>query len=271
MARGVGAGLRPAFQYETEKILKHFDFMEVSHRGGLELIDALTPFIGNIPMLLHSLNLSLGSVEPPPQHRVDFLKQVVEKIDPSVVSEHLSYSRNKDIEIDSFLALPYVEEAVEVASANIRNLSVALGKPIAMENVTHDFTWPGSVFSEAEFIKRVLETADCGLLLDVTNLHINSRVHAYDPYEFLSVIPKERIVQMHVAGYSFGEGGQMMDTHSGGLHADVLALVEWTLRHTACDQVILERDIEINQFDDILPDLTLLKELYAKYRNPVKL
>lgn len=269
MARGVGVGMRHAFKHETEKVLKHADFLEISQRGGLEMVGRdLAAYIGKLPMVVHSLNLSLGSVEPPPQHRVDALKKAVDVLNPSIVSEHLSYSRNQEIEIDNFITLPYNDESIEVVSANIRNLSAFLGKPMAMENVTHLFTWPGAQYSEAEFIKRVLETADCGLLLDVTNLHINAHTLGYDPYEYLEQLPAERIVQMHLAGHSVVEG-MLEDSHKGGIHPDVLALAEWTLRNTPCDQLIIERDNDIQTFDDLLPDLQLCKDLYAKYRKPI--
>lgn len=222
-------------------------------------------FLGKMPVVIHSINLSLGSVEPPAEHRVESLKRTADFVNASWVSEHLSYSRFGDIEIENFIALPYTDEAIEVASKNIRNLQDVLGRPMIMENVTHHITWPTRQYSEAEFIKRVMLSADCGLLLDVTNLYLNSTVHKYDPYEFLKTIPRDRVVQLHLAGHGVVDG-ELVDSHIGGIDPKVMELTEWVMNHTSCDAMIIERDNELESFDDILGDLELCRSIYTKYR-----
>jgi uncharacterized protein (UPF0276 family) len=269
MAKGVGVGLRPQFQASTDLIFQHVDFLEYNQKGGLQMIKRdLDPFVGKMPIVIHSINLSLGSVEPPPQHRIDLLKETVEHVKPSWVSEHLSYSRYDDIEIDNFIALPYTDEAIEVVTTNIKNLQNMLGLTMAMENVTHSFTWPGKQYSEAEFLKRVMETADCGMLLDVTNLYINSRQHGYDPYEYLEALPKERIMQLHLAGHTVADG-KLNDSHVGGIDPEVLKYAEWVLKHTPCEALVIERDSELEGFADLMEDIQFCRDLYTKYRHRV--
>jgi uncharacterized protein len=265
MARGVGVGFREEMAAQTEVILEQVDFLEYNFNK-LDYEEELSPFLGRMPIVVHSVNLSLGSVEPPPAHRVELLKQAVQRIRPSWVSEHLSYSRAEGIEINNFIAIPYTEEAIENVAGHIRNLSQTIGCQIAMENITHPFTWPGSQYSEAEFIREVLERADCGLLLDVTNLYLNALTFGYDPYAFLEALPKERILQLHLAGHST-RNGELLDTHVGGIHPEVMKYTEWVLKNTPCDALIIERDNEFSCFEDLLPDLQLCRELYKKYRN----
>lgn len=270
MTRGVGVGLRPQFQENTDLIFQHVDFLEYNQKGAWEMIKRdLEPFVGKIPVVIHSINLSLGSIEPPPQHRIDLLKETVEWVKPSWVSEHLSYSRHEDIEIDNFIAMPYTDEAIEVVSANIRNLQKELGMTIAMENITHTFTWPGRQYTEAEFIKRVMEKADCGMLLDVTNLYLNARMHGYDPYEYLETLPKERIMQLHLAGHTEIDGN-LIDSHVGGIHPEVLQYAEWVLKQTPCEALVIERDSELAGFHDLMADIHFCRELFNKHRQPVK-
>ncbi|WP_139488236.1 DUF692 domain-containing protein [Brevibacillus dissolubilis] len=270
MARGVGVGFRPEFAGQSEQVLKHVDFLEYNQRRSLEMVrQDLTPYLGQIPVVIHSLNLSLGSVQPPPEHRLEAIKRTADLVDASWVSEHLSYCRHDDIEVDNFIALPYTDESIEIVSRHIINLKNLLGRPVIMENITHSFVWPDKQYSEAEFIKRVLEKADCGLLLDVTNLYLNSTTHGYDPYEFLQTIPADRVVQLHLAGHSEVDG-QMVDSHVGGIDATVLGYTEWILKHTACDAMTIERDSEMSSFDDLLDDLQLCRELYTKYgKSPI--
>jgi hypothetical protein len=224
----------------------------------------VSPFVGKIPILIHSINLSLGSIEPPPQDRIQRLKNTVNSIRPSWVSEHLSFNRSSEIEIDSFIPLPYTEEAVTVVTKNIQMLKKELGVPIAMENITHDFSWPESEYTEAEFISRVIEKADCGLLLDITNLYINAHNLGYDPYKFLDSLPKDRIMQLHVAGNGH-EHGKLIDTHVGGIHPEVLRYMEWIFRNTPCRAALIERDTDLYCVEDLLPDIQVCKEVYHKY------
>ena len=268
MARGVGIGLREEMKGQEQAILEQVDFLEYNFKPTYE--EDLAPYLGRMPVVVHSLNLSLGSVEPPPAYRVDRLKQAVELIRPSWVSEHLSYSRANGIEISSFIALPYTEEAIDQVAGHIRNLSQTIGCPIAMENVTHSFTWPGSEYTEAEFIRQVLERADCGLLLDVTNLYLNAQTHGYDPYAYLESLPKDRILQLHLAGYTT-VNGEAIDSHVGGIPSDVMKYAEWVLKNTPCEAMVIERDNELSCFEDLLPDLEICRELYNKYRKPMRL
>ena len=270
MARGVGIGYRSQFADASELLLQHVDFLEYNQRPILEAVQAdLGPFLGKLPVVIQSINLSLGSIEPPPEHRVEALKQTADFVNASWVSEHLSYGRFGDIEIENFIALPYTDEAIEVVSKNIRDLQNFLGRPMIMENVTHHITWPVRQYSEAEFIKRVMMSADCGLLLDVTNLYLNSVFHKYDPIEYLKTIPRDRVLQLHLAGHS-ETYGELMDSHVGGIDPKVMELTEWVLNNTSCDAIIIERDSELDTFQDVLDDLALCRSVYNKYRGALK-
>ena len=61
----------------------------------------------------------------------------------------------------------------------------ALGVPLAIENVS--FYWhPGRAeMGEAEFLARVCEAADCGLMLDVNNAYVNSLNFGFDVDEWM--------------------------------------------------------------------------------------
>ncbi|ARU60910.1 hypothetical protein CBW65_07200 [Tumebacillus avium] len=269
MAKGIGVGLREEFIEEREAVLRHVDFLEINQKADVEQTkEELAGFVTEIPIVIHSLNLSLGSITPPPAHRVEALVETVLAVNPSWVSEHLSYSRFDDIEIDNFIALPYTEEAVEVAGANIKRIQERIGRRMAMENITHTFIWPGNQFSEAEFLKKITERADCGLLLDVTNLYLNAKTIGYDPYEFLETLPKDRIMQLHLAGHT-EVNGVLYDTHVGGIHPEVLGYAEWVLNNTSCEALVIERDADLIEFHDLLPDLEFCRNLYNKYRKGV--
>lgn len=226
----------------------------------------IAELITRVPTLLHSLVLSLGTAGPVSVDRVAKVERAADAIGASWVSEHLCFSYADGIAVPALTPLPFHEEAVETAAANLRVIQSHLKRPLIVENVTNAFVWQDNQYTEAQFVAKVLEKADCGLLLDVTNLYINSKNFGYDPYDFLREIPAERVVQMHLAGHSATEDGRLHDTHEGGLHPDVLKLTEWVLRHTPCQALVVERDSDLRSFADLEYDLALCRDLYRKWR-----
>lgn len=85
------------------------------------------------------------------------------------------------------------------------------------------------------------DRADCGLLVDVTNLFINSRNHGFDPPAWLDAIDVERIVQLHIVGYSMKDG-RHRDGHGEVIQPELLELAGEVKRRAPVRAVILERD-----------------------------
>ena len=65
---------------------------------------------------------------------------------------------------------------------------------------------------ECTFVREVTERADCWLLLDVNNVFVSSFNHGFDPVRYIETIPKDRVVQFHLAGHS-DVGTHKIDTH----------------------------------------------------------
>jgi uncharacterized protein (UPF0276 family) len=88
----------------------------------------------------------------------------------------------------------------------------ALGRRIALENVSSYLTFCDSVLREWEFLAAVAERADCGILLDVNNVFVSAFNHGFDAQTYLAGVPVERVVQFHLAGHS-DHGTHLLDTH----------------------------------------------------------
>ena len=71
---------------------------------------------------------------------------------------------------------------------------------LVIENVS-TYLMPNAEMSEAEFIREVIQHADCDLLLDVNNVYVNSINHGSDAFGFIQKMPKERIRYLHIAGH----------------------------------------------------------------------
>jgi uncharacterized protein (UPF0276 family) len=134
---------------------------------------------------------------------------------------------------------------------------------------------------EAEFLARVCEAADCGLMLDVNNAYVNATNFGFDVDEWMATAPLERVVQMHVAGHDWfseatwkagpvprdareREGKLIVDTHGSDCCDDVLALLERTLRKTGAVPVLLERDQAIPELPELLAEVARIKAIWTR-------
>src|SRR6266404_9329234 len=82
--------------------------------------------------------------------------------------------------------------------ARIRMVQEILERPLVLENPSTYVGFTDSTLSEWEFISRMADEADCGLLLDVNNVYVSSVNHDFDPVEYIESVPHERIVQFHL-------------------------------------------------------------------------
>jgi uncharacterized protein (UPF0276 family) len=122
---------------------------------------------------------------------------------------------------------------------------------------------PGGEMTEAQFLSTVLEEADCGMLLDVNNVYVNSQNHNFDPFEFLKQIPLERTVQIHVAGHSTGEG-MIIDTHGSAVIEPVFQLLKFVLERTDVKAVMIERDQNFPEFSELIGELSSIRKIAAE-------
>jgi uncharacterized protein (UPF0276 family) len=187
---GAGLGLRREKLDEMlESDLSSVNFMEVAPENWINVGGTfgkkLRQFTEKYDFVCHGLSLSIGSPSPLDE---DFVRDVGNFINTHGIkhySEHLTYCSD-DGHLYDLLPIPFSEEAVHYVAERIRRVQDILQQEISMENASYYTPAPGKEMEEIEFINAVLEEADCGLLLDVNNIYVNSINHHYDPIEFLT-------------------------------------------------------------------------------------
>jgi uncharacterized protein len=181
------------------------------------------------PIVSHGVNLSIGSVDPLNEEYVEKLKAVLQRTRALWYSDHLCFTSVGGEYFHDLLALPFSEEAAAHVATRVRQLKKKINLPFLLENPSYYVEMPGAQMDEAAFITRVLEEADCGMLLDVNNVYVNSRNHGYDAKEFIRRLPLHRVAQIHMAGHK-DLGHVIVDTHEGPIIDPVWDLYEFTLR-----------------------------------------
>lgn len=264
--RSAGLGLRRALLDELiEAPAGAFDFLECAPDNwigvGGALGDRLARLSSRYPLSCHGLSLSLGGPDPLDHAFLRQTRAFLDRHRAVLYSEHLSYCAAGGHLYD-LLPLPFTEEAVRHVAARIREVQDALGRRIAIENVS-TYAEPFRAMDEASFVRAVLEEANCDLLLDVNNAYVNAINHGGDAYGFIAAMPSERVVSYHVAGH-FDEADDLkIDTHGTAVKEVVWALLGFAYATHGVRPTLLERDFHFPPLPVLLDEVARIRALQA--------
>ena len=244
------------------------DFLEVAPENWIRMGGTLgrtfREYTERFPFVCHGLSLSLGSPAP---LDVDFVREVKAFLDEhgiEVYSEHLSYCSDHGHLYD-LMPIPFTEEAVDYVAERIRRVQDILERRIAVENVSY-YAAPGQEMEELAFVNAVLERADCQLLLDVNNIHVNSINFGYDAVAFLDGLAGERAAYVHVAGHRVEAPDLRIDTHGADVIDEVWELLERAYANFGVLPTVLERDFNYPPVPKLLGEVDTIRALQERAR-----
>jgi uncharacterized protein (UPF0276 family) len=255
---GVGLGYRLPLHDDIIKNADRIDFLEfISDQylyGSSEKLDRLDALREHFPLIPHGVGMSIGTAQRLDDDYLNRLELVADRVGAPWFSDHLSFTKVPETDVDQLTPLWFTDESLATVCRNLRQVKSVIDRPFLLENITYYFTLPDNDMTEAEFVTRVLEDTDTGLLLDVNNVWVNSVNHRFDPYEFLDAIPVERTVQIHLAG-----GKQVrdmvVDTHSTPVSEPVWDLLAYVLDRAPVKAILLEWDQDWPEFGVLLDHL----------------
>jgi len=274
---GVGLGLRWAFIDEVAAgdAPSSIRFFEISpenyiRRGG-RFPSALETIAADFPILTHGLMLGIGGEEALAPGYIRDLRGILDALGARRHTDHLCWSDAGGRCLHDLLPLPVDRRIIPAISDRIRRVQDLLGRPFAVENISY-YGAPGWSESESatmgmverDFLAELLDHADCGLLLDVNNVLVNSKNHGFDPYAYLEGIDLSRVVELHIAG---GERfdhleGLLIDTHGTSVPAEVEALMAWVIARSGPLPVIYERDNNVPSLAELGDEVARLQGTY---------
>lgn len=257
-ALGVGLGFREPFRGDVFLNRERIDFLEITADHYLDAspekereLELLAEHFTLIP---HALDLSLASAEGVERVYLQKLARLVGRLDPPWWSDHVAFTRAGGVRLGHLASTVFNDEAASVIARNVAEVRASISAPLILENITYALNVPGGNRDEASFLCEVLERTNCGLLLDVTNLHINSVNHNYDWRSFLRRLPPERIVQLHFVGGHWHDD-LLIDSHSHPTPEEVWEVLDETCRLAPVKGAVLERDENLPRFTEILDEL----------------
>lgn len=237
----------------------HADFFEVAPENWIRR--DRTPLHRLIasgrPVHLHGVSLNLGGDSPLDRPFLREVRELIDDLGARHYSDHLAASGDAHQLYDLF-PIAFTKQEVRRVGDRVREVQDVLGHRIAIENTT----WYTNIgpLREADFLAEVSHHADCEILLDLNNIHVNHKNHGSDGLAaFLARIDLRRVAYLHVAGHEFDPRfGLYLDTHSQPVEAATAAVA----RHLQREQglpVLLEWDNDIPDLATLNRELTCLR------------
>ena len=255
-----GIGLRADHSFQVLEERPAVAWLEVHSENyfgaGGRPLDCLERIRADYPISLHGVGLSLGSSDPLSEVHLRRLQGLIGRIEPGLVSEHLSWSSIGGRYLNDLLPLPRTREAACHAAERIARVQDHLKREILIENVSSYLELAGAEMGEAELLVATAERAGCRILLDVNNVYVSSANLGFDPYAYLDAVPSRLVAEVHLAGHTrrrFEDGELLIDTHNALVCEQVWALYRHALRRLGPVPTLIEWDTD-------LPPLAVLLE-----------
>lgn len=265
---GAGMGLRRGLMNQMFDLPDGaVDFMEVAPENwigiGGRLGRQFREFTERYDFLLHGLSLSIGSPSPLDEDLVRSVRDFMREHGIKAYSEHLSYCSDEGHMYD-LMPIPFTEAAANYVAERIMRVQDILGEELIIENVS-TYAEPGKEMSEPEFVNLVLEKADCGLLMDVNNIFVNSHNHGGDAEAYIKAMPTERIRYLHIAGHFEETDDTFVDTHGMEVKQDVWDLLRLTYQAHGVVPTLLERDFNFPPIGELLDEVALIRQIQQQH------
>jgi uncharacterized protein (UPF0276 family) len=265
-ARGAGpiparAGIGLRFPHhdlvrETRPEAAWFEVHPENYLGSGAAFEALEAVRRDYPVSLHATGLSLGSAEGLDGDHLAAIADLTRRIEPGLVSDHLSWSAAGGLHLPDLLPLPYTAEALATVIRNVDRAQSGLGRRVLVENPSTYLAFAAAEMSEAAFLGEVARRSGCGVLLDVNNVFVSACNLGAEPgavlTALLDAVPAEAIGEIHLAGHAVRAlpGGAVLriDDHGSPVCPEVWALFGLVVDRLGPRPTLIEWDTDVPAF-----------------------
>ena len=266
-----GIGLR--FQHHQALIdyrpdVAWFEVHTENYMGGGAPLRYLDAIRRDFPVSLHGVGLSLGSAEGLDQAHLDRIRQVAERVEPGLISEHIAWSVVDGNYLADLLPLPMTEEALAIVCRHIDQTQTYLKRLILVENPSTYLTFAHSTIPEWEFMTALAARTGCGILCDVNNIFVSACNHGWDVSAYLDALPSGSIGEIHLAGHTvrlLADGTTVrLDDHGSRVFDDVWTLYQEALIRFGAVPTLIEWDNNVPPLEVLLQEADHAATIMAK-------
>lgn len=208
------------------------------------------------PVSVHGVGLSLAADADPDEEHLTRLRELVQWVEPFLISEHLAWSSWSGHWFPDLLPFPRTQASLDRLARNIEITQERLRRRILIENPSH-YIQLGHELPEPDFLAELTRRTGCGLLIDVNNVYVSSRNLQFDARTYLAALPAQAIEEIHLAGHaadSSEPGALLVDTHGASISEDVWGLYERLIAAIGPRPTLIERDENLPSFGELLAE-----------------
>lgn len=257
---GAGLGLRLPHLADVMATRPPVAFFEVHPESFLSnphATELLLQIAEHYPISIHTVGVSIGSASGVDLAHLARVKQLVDLVNPVLLSGHVAWSTHAGEYLNDLLPLPYTAESLDILSRHIDIVQAAFGRRYLVENPSSYVGYVDSTMTEPEFLAALVARTGCGLLCDVSNIHLSAHNMGFDAHAYLDAMPAQAIGELHLGGFEIETDDAtpgstvIVDTHGTPIDDASWALYEYAVARFGPAPTLIERDNNI-------PDLTSL-------------
>ncbi|WP_372005091.1 DUF692 domain-containing protein [Tistrella mobilis] len=205
----------------------------------------------DLPVSIHGVGLSPGSVGGIDADHLARLADLVDRLEPVLVSEHAAWCRTPAGWIDDLLPVPMTVGALRILADNVCRIQDVLRRPLLIENPSTYLPLRAEM-DEPAFLADLVRRTGCGLLLDVNNIVVSAHNLGRDAGAWLAAMPLAAVGEIHIAGHAVepdpddpAAPALLIDDHGHPVADPVWDLLDRALAVTGPVPVLLERDTDL--------------------------
>lgn len=246
----IGIGLRENHYQQILEDLPQIGWFEVHSENFFNSDEILKNIRQHYPISLHGIGLSLGSIIT--QDHLIKLKNLIDKIEPFLVSEHLSWGRVGNHYIPDLLPIAYNQASLNNFIDNVNKTQDFLQREILIENPSSYLEYKASDIDEVSFLVEICQRTGAKILLDVNNVFVSCSNHNWYAVSYISQIPKDLVKEIHLAGHSHSASGLLIDSHDNIVCQEVWQLYDVAIKRFGAIFTLLEWDKFIPSYQDLI-------------------
>ncbi len=289
----IGAGLRHE-HYEVvldseQPLPSSLNFVEVHAENffpaGGAARSMLREVSKRLPVSIHGTAMGLGSVAGVPESHIKQFVNLVEDINPFLVSEHAAFTwgvaghQPQVVHGGDLLPFAFNEQMLTVLTENIDSVQNRLQRQLLIENLSAYLTPAGQTLSEPEFFTSLIDRTGCRLLLDLNNLAVNvwnhQALHGQHPeqplsdtetlqhiVQYLNALPRNAVGEIHLAGCTPVEPGDIMtDDHGRKVSNVVWRAYDLALERFGPTPTLIEWDTQLPEWETLVAETQKARDI----------
>lgn len=228
---------------------------------------ALEAIRRDYPLSIHAVGLGLGSADPLDTAHLTRLRQLIDRYEPGLVSEHLTWSTIDGCYLGDLLPIPYDDETLAHLADRVSRTQDWLGRSILIENPSGYVGFAETTMDEADFLVELATRTGCGLLLDINNIAVGAANLGFCSLGYMQRIPPALVGEIHLAGHRTEIRENMMlrvDDHGSAVGEEVWNLYRWFLRRAGHGMpTLIEWDNNIPPLDRLMAEAERANHILA--------